>query len=879
MLPKAIRFSLVLLLSLQFLPLKAQNSIEVGYENLFLKEVLADIEEKSGLSFSYSDELIANKRVTIKPSDLSLDSILNILADDTGLLFEKIGDRQVIISVPKTETLVCGYLFDGLTKAPLPYATLILKGTAKGYTTDENGYFAIDDESTINGILVQYVGYAERLLLPADFTRNDCGNILLYPQAETLNEVIVRSYLIRGIDKNKDGSLTLSSEEQGILPGLVEPDIFQSAQWVPGITSINETVSDIQIRGGSADQNLILYDGIKMYNTGHFFGMLSIFNPNITSNATIFKGGASPEYGDRISGVIDIQGETGVPEKTRAGLGINGTQADAFVKARLGESVGLVVSGRRSYADVGDLGTPTFDAISEKVFQNTIVVNEASGQIIEDEDEETLVGGEETFFFYDTNIKLIIQPSEKDSIYLSGLLTNNDLNFRLQEDENLTEDALITENEGLSFEWIGEKGTNWHYSFGAYYSDYESFYRTQFREQQQIEEDNLRRNTVLDYGFNAELAYDFSRQHAIKGGYQYSSNEVFYQLSRDENGDDGEPEDDEDPLPSADERDFNEVSNRKNTTNTVYGAYVFRPQNKGLISLGLRVSTFSLLDGWYFEPRLNVEYPLSKLLRLKLTGEKRYQTISQLVEFDDTRLRLQSGIWTLTDDNEFPLLESEQFSLGLLFDFKGWILDVDGYVKKIDGLTTFTNGFTNASENYSQGTSDVFGLDFLLKKQLGNYRIWLGYTYNKVDYRFEELQDAKFPGNNDITNNLTFSNTYEAGNWRFSLGWNYRTGVPFTPVSGFNVVTGDIEFETINSGRLPDYHRLDASLQYGFRLSSKNESTGTIGLSLQNVYNRQVPLSVFYRVDENPLTGLQDIDQLEQLSLGLTPNFLLRFNF
>ena len=90
----------------------------------------------------------------------------------------------------------------------------------------------------------------------------------------------------------------------------MESDIFQSAQWVPGVTSINETVSDIQIRGGSADQNLILYDGIKMYNTGHFFGMLSIFNPNVTTGATIFKGGASPEYGDRISGVIDIKGET-----------------------------------------------------------------------------------------------------------------------------------------------------------------------------------------------------------------------------------------------------------------------------------------------------------------------------------------------------------------------------------------------------------------------------------------------------------------------------------------------------------------------------------------------------------------------------------------
>ena len=330
---------------------------------------------------------------------------------------------------------------------------------------------------------------------------------------------------------------------------------------------------------------------------------------------------------------------------------------------------------------------------------------------------------------------------------------------------------------------------------------------------------------------------------------------------------------------SADERDFNEVSNRSNTTNALYGAYYFRPQNRGLVSLGIRASKFSILDTWYLEPRLNMEYPLSPAVRLKLTGEKRYQTLSQLIEFDDTRLRLQNGIWTLTDLEDIPLLESEQFSTGLLVDLKGWTLDLDAYIKNIDGLTSFTNGFTNASEEYSQGTSCVFGIDFLLKKQWKKYRFWLGYTYNSVDYEFEELFDGQFPGNNDVTHNLTLSNTFENGHWKFSLGWNFRTGVPFTPVEGFDVTNGDIEFGEINSRRLPNYHRLDASALYQFKWSAKKDIRCLAGLSFQNLYARQVPLSVFYRVDDDPETGLQEIDQLEQLSLGLTPNFLFRVNF
>ncbi|MEO0570610.1 MAG: carboxypeptidase-like regulatory domain-containing protein, partial [Bacteroidota bacterium] len=708
-----------------------QEDLKINYRNTSLKSVLLDLEERTDFLFSYSDETVANKTVNKTADTIGIEELLQFLGSTTGLVFEQIGENQIIISRPDNRTSVCGYLFDGIAKTPLPYATIIIKGTTKGYTTDENGYFSIENETIRDGILVQYIGYTSRLLFEADFDKDNCKNLFLNPQAESLSEVIVKSYLIKGIDKNRDGSLTLKSKEQGILPGLVESDVLQSAQWAPGITSINETVSDIQIRGGAADQNLILYDGIKMYNTGHFFGMISVFNPNITTDATIFKGGASPEYGDRIAGVVDIKGETQVPDKTIVGLGLNGTQADAYVKTRLGETVGLIVSGRRSYADIDPLGTPTFDAISEKVFQNTIVVNDANGQVVDDEeDEESLLEGEEVFSFYDANVKLIIKPSKNDSIYFSGLLTSNDLNFSLQDDENLSRDILVTENQGASFEWSGLKGSRWHHSLSAYFSDYESTYRNRFLEEQNIEEENLRSNTVTDYGMDARIGYDFNRSHSMEVGYQAARNEVFYQLFRDENGDDNEQEDleegegDEDEGPigvpeNEEERDFNERSTAKNTTHSIYGAYSYRPQNRGLVRIGIRASNFQILEEWFFEPRLNVEYPVSPFLRLKLTGEKRYQTLSQLVEFDDTRLRLQSGIWTLTDNDQFPVLESDQFSAGFLLDMKGWTVDVDAYLKKIDGLTSFTNGFTSASEEYSQGTSDVFGLDFLVKKQLG----------------------------------------------------------------------------------------------------------------------------------------------------------------
>ncbi|MET1259047.1 TonB-dependent receptor [Flagellimonas sp. DF-77] len=858
---------------------KAQDRYTFTYNDTPLAQVLQDVEARSDLLFSYSETVIAEYRITLS-KELTINGLLAYLQSDTGLLFEPIRTNQIIISPPDTRSTVCGYVFDAIDKTPLAFATILIKGTTKGYTTDARGYFSIVDEPIETGILLQFVGYATRLLMPSDFADQECLNFLMEPQIESLKEVVVRSYLIKGIDKNKDGSLTLQPAEQGALPGLVESDVFQSAQWVPGISSINETVSDIQIRGGSADQNLILYDGIKMYNTGHFFGMLSIFNPNITTRATLSKSGASAAYGERISGVIDIEGETQIPETLNFGLGLNGTQADTYLKTPLGDKLGLVVSGRRSYADIEGLGTPTFEAISEKVFQNTIIVNDGNGQVIPaEEDEETLVEGEEVFSFYDLNLKLIVKPSDNDSIYVSGLLTDNDLNFVLVDDENRSQDALSTENQGLSFDWTGRKGRDWHHSLSAYYSNFDSQYRNRFFEDNAVTEENLRRNSVKDYGLRAGLGYDLDEKQQLELGYQLTRNEVAYQLFRDELGDeDIEPEDPEDGEASADERDFNEASNFKNTTHALYANYDFRPKNRGLVRLGLRGSRFSLLDAWYFEPRLNIEYPLSKNLRIKLTAERRFQIVSQLIEFEDTRLRLQSGIWTLTEEN-IPVLESTQFSTGFLYDIGGWTLDVDAYFKNIDGLTSFTNGFTNASEEYSQGESEIFGVDVLLKKQWQAYRIWLGYTFNEVRYRFEELAAGQFPGNNDITHNLTLSNTYELDAWRFSLGWNFRSGAPFTPVTGFDAMNGDIDFAPINSARLPDYHRLDASIQYRFAFNATGNTKGVLGVSAQNLYARQVPLSVFYRVDENPETGLQEIDQLEQLSLGFTPNFLFRVSF
>ena len=846
--------------------LQAQELIGIHHVQSPLRLVLQDIESKTDVIFSFSEEVIKNVSVTIEKNNISLSDAVALISEQTGLILERVSDKQIILRKKSDKLSVCGYLIDAGNGESLPYATVLVEQSASGTTTNELGYFKLEDLNPDAVLRLQYIGFSDRLITAITYADNSCQKITLQPETQTLDEVVVLGYLTKGVNKNADGSFTMVREDMSMFPGLVEPDILESIQFVPGIISLDESASGIQIRGGSPDQNLILFDGIKMYNTGHFFGMISAFNPYVIETAKIFKGGASPEYGDRISGVIDISSGEKIPKEVSGGFGVNGTHGDAFIKAPLGKRVGVIVSGRRSYTDM--LKTPTFDALAEKVFQNSKLVTTSDGQLFDDESDNELIGRED-FLFYDTNAKVIIQPTATDRVTVSALYTKNELDFSVRDDEDLVADRFNIENRGASFGWLGSTGQKWRYSLKGYYSGFDSRYENILSEDVEIEEQTLRQNTVEDLGGDINLSYDFFPRHSLLLGYQFSKTDVFFQLFYDE-----EVNDEED----FESLDYDVRRSGVNYSNSVYTEYNYRFGNKGFLSMGARTSHYSVVNDYFIEPRVNLELPIFPFIRLKGTFEKRYQPISQLVEFEDIQLRLENNIWTLSDGTDIPVLESSQYSGGVLMNAGGWTLDIDGYRKNITGLTSFTNGFITAPNNLTTGESTILGADILVRKKWNFYNIWIGYTFNEVEYTFPELQSGPFPGNNDITHNLRLANTYDDAHWQFSLGWSYRTGSPFTTVTDFNPNTNRINYGAINSKRLPDYHRLDASVLYKFAISSGG-LRGELGASVKNIYSRRVPISVFYRLDTNLTTGDIELNQIRQLSQGLTPNLVLRFYF
>ncbi|MDC8004568.1 TonB-dependent receptor [Aureisphaera galaxeae] len=848
-------------LSLFFLQLAlAQERQDYVYDGTDLETVIKDVEVRNDVVFSYALDVVSGKVVSLDAQQVTLEDILSLLQAQTILSFQLVSPKQVIVSpiIPERNS-VCGYLIDAATKAPIPFATIIISGNLQT-TTNEDGFFTFQRTAS-NSYVAQTIGYAAKEFQGA----RECVTISMTSTTESLTEVVISGYVTSGIDWQRDGSVSVDQKKLGILPGLVTPDLLQSIQLIPGIGSLDESASGIQIRGGTPDQNLILFDDIKVYNTGYLYGAFSAFNPFATKKATIFKSGTEAAYGDRISGIIDISTGDNIPEKIEAGVGIDGLSADAYVRAPLSDKWAVNVFARKSYSEV--YKSPTYDSYAEKLFRNVGEVRDINGNIItvETDDEYTVDTSTNEFSFYDANVKAIYQPDENNKIVLSSLYTRNDLDFEFTNTGETRIDSLVTKNYGVSLRWDHRSTENRTEEITAYIANYDSHYLNEEFVENTLEETNIRSNQIFDYGLTAISRRDFNEKHSLSFGYQFSNSRVNIDLVKEEPS---EPEDNQFV--------FDEQSNLKNA---LFGTYTYRFSNKGILSAGVRSVHYGSVGELYIEPRLNVVFPMTNAIRLKASLERRNQPISQLVEFNQTELRLENNIWRLSDDRTYPLLQSNQASLGVILNSNGWTVDFDAYLKRLSGLTSFTSGFSTPQLQLSEGESEIVGFDILFKKRVGAYRVWAGYSLNDIDFTFDAIQPESFDGNNDITHSFRISNSLSFKNLQISVGWQYRTGEPFTPISNFNPENSDVRFGAINSDRLEDYHRLDASIIYNFTINKKKGWKAQLGFSALNLYDRKIPLSITYRAEEEDDVDLELKQVIQRFSLGFTSNASLRIFF
>ncbi len=854
----------------------SQKKIKLEYKKTHLEVILKELEESYDIKFSFNPKIVKNKKISISDNG-NLNNILQKIQNQTSLIIEKINYRYYVIRNKSIEHTIsiCGYLYDDHTKKPLSEAFIFNDDRSKTITSNPRGYFHLSSVKPNDTISIHFLGYDDKHFIAKELENQSCEKIYLSQNDFKLSEVLITEYITSGFSKGQvNGAINIEPSKLGILPQLVEPDVLQSLQFLPGIQSPTETAAGLHIRGGTPDHNLILWDGIKMYNTGHFFDLLSIFNPHITDDIKLFKSNTEAKYGGRISGVIDIKSKDEIPVDSHAGIGFNMTNGDAYIQVPISKDFGLIISRRRSFTDV--FQTSTFQSYSQRAFQHiNVFMDDQKEQLDQEAIEDSNV-----FFFKDFTVKAIANISETAKFTASNILTSNklDYDFNLINIGGFNElfntkqkDDLKFVNKGTSASWNKKWSNTFSQTIQGYFSSYDFDYsgrrESNFSSDGVIffENDIIEKNEIRDVGASVHFDWKINPKSNFISGYNFSTNNVSYKAHY-----------------SFTNRTYNETGH--NITHAIYGDYKFLFGKRTRINIGLRGNYFSIVDKVYWEPRMNVAYTLFNNFEIKISGEHKSQVTSQIENFLPSDFMLDNQIWLLADSQFVSMLKSGQTSIGFVFNKNGWHIDIESYYKKVVGLTSYANGF-NGTQDLTEGESETVGVDLLIKKKINNYRTWIGYSFTDQNFNFRETNNEKsFPGNFDITHHLSWVHSYLWRNFEFSLGWNIRTGRPYTPAIGILEIEPNLftfDFEDINSARLDTYHRLDFSASYKFSLFKKENWISKISFSLFNLYSHENTLNRVYSIlpDNSNRNGTFFLQETNTLSSTITPNLSFRIDF
>ncbi len=680
------------------------------------------------------------------------------------------------------------------------------------------------------------------LMLNIEFQKIDKRYIYVVPsKSNLLKEVLVTGYLGNGITKSDKGSFEINSKKWQLLPGLTEPDILEGIQILPGVVSLDETATQFSVRGGTADQNRILWDGINIYHGGHLFGLVSVFNPNIPHRITFIDKGTPVVYGERVSSVIDIKTSGKIADKPQMEVGLNGISADGLIKFPIiKDKLDFQASFRRSYEDIFE--TKTFRLYEDKAFQNTKVRNEF-------------------FMFRDYNFKINYKLNKRNNLHLSMIHIDNDLTHTYRQENTTLNDFLDTENQGFSVDLkTGFKQAFWHnsVSFSGYRLDYVSKTTPDAGNTSVF----TKNNRIKDVNFLTDFKWKTSRNQSWTFGYQLAFKSVNFLFK---------------------ERHNSEVFNLDNDDRTLYTNGLFTAFHRKNyhhwdIYAGLRANYYLPVQRFKLEPRLIINRKLNKHWTLQFTGEIKHQVISQINESVLTDLGLERKIWRLVDFDKFPVISGNQLTIGAVFQKRNWLIDMNIYHKQTDGISTLSLGFLNPVDNsFHTGIRQAYGADIFVRKKINSsLKTWLSYSYMDVSERYDGLNGGHpFPAHTGAGHILSIAASYFYKNFEWAAAWKIHSGKAYTELETENYSGQTFTyFESINSDRLPVYHRLDISAVYKFKPSKHLK--GKIGLSVKNVYNRKSLIHIEYLGNNQPN---DQVRVRKYYAIGLIPNFVFRLKW
>ncbi len=305
-----------------------------------------------------------------------------------------------------------------------------------------------------------------------------------------------------------------------------------------------------------------------------------------------------------------------------------------------------------------------------------------------------------------------------------------------------------------------------------------------------------------------------------------------------------------------------------------------QPGERWQIGIGARQQFFAFINQSAFDPQIRANYQYNDKLHFKASAGIYHQYLQSFQETDFTISNATEQLWILAGSTEGRgIIENRQLTLGFLYSNKGWLIDVDGFRKQLTGLNA--RKINPILDPFYMAEETIYGMDLLIKKRFKRLRLWATYSFQNSNAQVEELNLMNIPAFSNLTHQLKVVQSYELGSFSFSTSYTYRSGAPYAFADGIkqvregDIIFYEVDYANINEKRLPNYNRFDASLWYYFPKDQQAKITGSLGLSVINVFNNNNIANRNYAVDDDA-EGRIILTQTDRNLYGFTPNISLR---
>lgn len=776
---------------------------------------------------------------------------------------------------PRARVTVSGHITDKASGETLIGAGVITDGA--GAATNTYGFYTLTiPQGKGVSLKYSYVGYDD-VTLTLDLLRDTTVNVALKANSE-LKEAVVSAQRESGIMATKMSAIEIPMNMIKNTPVLFgEADVLKTIQLMPGVQSGAEGFSGIYVRGGGPDENLLLLDGISLYNAEHMLGLFSIFQPEAVKKVTLYKGSFPARYGGRTSSIIDVRTNDGNLHETHGTVGV-GVLCDKF------HLEGPIAKGRTAYSiSARGMHTFLFDGIlrAAKVPAN--------------------------YYFFDMNGKLTHRFSDRDRLFLNAYYGRDIFHFMDEDEYEIAggSNEYRKYDDKTHIRW-GNLLTSarWNHVFNGRlfsnatvaFTDYRM--RMGYTTSEKSQDTKYFYKYKFDYGsgirdLTAKIDFDYTPapRHIIKFGGEYVNHTYIPETYTTV-----EKENDKGQMVTDTTYTNKKEKNRLGHEMSFYIEDDFTVGGWLTINPGVHLAMF-LTSGrtyWSPEPRMSAKVDFGKGVSVKAAYSRMAQYVHLL---SSAQITLPIDLWVPITRNIKPVT-ADQYSLGLYYNgLPGWEFSVEGYWKDMHNVLEYKDGVSfmassqSWEDNVVMGDGRAYGVEVFIQKTIGKTTGWLGYTLAKSDRVFSNgliNNGERYPYRYDRRHNISLVVNQQLGKkWDLSAVWTFATGGTTTiPERESIVMLPDGTFTQIdyaphrNNYRLPPSHRLNIGVNYHKRLR-RGESIWNFGV--YNAYNRLNPNFVYYKADTRGDSKSSLYTRKAKLKsvtiLPIIPSFSYTYNF